>query len=605
MNRGAAENTNRCCGEKRGGVFQRSEAQGSLFQTSNLLPEDKRARLERGWAGQFARHALPLIDEEQFRDLYCADNGRPNKPVRMVVGTLVLKEMFDQTDDDALYRVDYDLGWQVALGLTPEDAHCCQKTLHNFRAKLLENEKAKQLFADMTDRMLKQLGLSAERQRLDSTHIVSNIARLTRLGLFCETIRVFLRELQRRAPRQFQSVPEALRQRYLDAEGGASRYHDAKQAETRRRLKVCARDMFRLAYRFEEDPQVLKLESYGVLLRLFEDQCEVAAANSAPEPDDADAQEAPVPVVLKESKEVESSSLQTPHDVDVTYSGHKGKGYEVQIAETVGNGEKPELLTYVEMTPACKSDEAATVPAVAALAARELQPKELLADTNYGSTENALACAARGTELVTPVRGPAEATAAQPAACVADFTVDAPGEQAVRCPAGHAPESAERSANGSMQATYSKLHCAQCPLKRNCAARRNANGTRTLKTTLREYTLAKRRRYEQTEEFRKRYAERAGIEATNSELKRGHGLGRLRVRGGARVKLAVYFKALACNVKRLVRYWAALAAQLAKLAENVAGAAHFGACPTPCASWRAVWGVLRRGNFAPAPCRAA
>ena len=46
---------------------------------------------------------------------------------------------------------------------------------------------------------------------------------------------------------------------------------------------------------------------------------------------------------------------------------------------------------------------------------------------------------------------------------------------------------------------------------------------------------------------------RAGIEGTNSELKRAHGLGRLRVRGGLRVRLAVYLKALACNIKRMVR----------------------------------------------------
>ena len=55
-----------------------------------------------------------------------------------------------------------------------------------------------------------------------------------------------------------------------------------------------------------------------------------------------------------------------------------------------------------------------------------------------------------------------------------------------------------------------------------------------------------------SEEWRKRYDIRAGIEGTNSELKRAHGLGRLRVRGGRRVRLAVYLKALACNFKRMV-----------------------------------------------------
>ena len=49
--------------------------------------------------------------------------------------------------------------------------------------------------------------------------------------------------------------------------------------------------------------------------------------------------------------------------------------------------------------------------------------------------------------------------------------------------------------------------------------------------------------------------ERAGVEATNSELKRTHGLGHLRVRGAPAVQLAVYLKALACNVKRMVNHF--------------------------------------------------
>ena len=572
-------------------MFKRSDSQGNLFQASNLLPDDKRQRLERDWPGQFRRHALPLIDEEQFRALYCADNGRPNKPVQTVVGALVLKDMFDLTDADALYRVDFDLGWQVALNLTPEDAHCCQKTLHNFRAKLLGNDRAKQLFAAMTDQMLRKLGLSVERQRLDSTHIISNIARLTRLGLFCETMRVFLRELKQSRPAQFECVPAALRQRYFKADGADTPYHDSQSTETPRRLKVAARDTYRLVDRFKQNPEVLKLGSFKILARLFFEQCEVGPAAVAPEADDADAQEPQVPVMLKESKEVSSASLQSPHDIDATYSGHKGKGYEVQIAETVGNGEKPELITQVEVTPSCKSDEAATIPTIEALAVREIQPKELTTDTGYGSAENAIVCEQKGTELVAPVRGPAAEPAQENEKTLAEFQVPVTEESApIVCPAGHAPESQERTAKGKIEATYSKLHCVRCPFKKSCPAHRNPNGTRTLQTTTREYVLAKRRRYEQTEEFRKRYAARAGIEATNSELKRAHGMGFLRVRSGKRVELAVYFKALACNVKRLVRY---LAAQAKKAANQAAADSKTTAAA-----------VLRRFGYSHAPLRA-
>ena len=120
---------------------------------------------------------------------------------------------------------------------------------------------------------------------------------------------------------------------------------------------------------------------------------------------------------------------------------------------------------------------------------------------------------------------------------------------------------------------FSKIHCANCPLKKHCPAKRKPNGTRELRTSVKEHVLARRRRYEKTDEFRKRYAARAGIEATNSELKRAHGLGFLRVRGGARVKLSVYFKALACNVKRVLGYLAKQAQKAARAAEKAAAEA--------------------------------
>ena len=69
-----------------------------------------------------------------------------------------------------------------------------------------------------------------------------------------------------------------------------------------------------------------------------------------------------------------------------------------------------------------------------------------------------------------------------------------------------------------------------------------------LSADLARVIIARRRAAESDGQWRKRYGLRAGIEGTNSEMKRRHGLGRLRVRGGERVRLAVYLKALACNV---------------------------------------------------------
>ncbi len=215
-------------------MYRRKDPQRSLFETSMLLPDEKLERLKDSWAWQFRTRALPLIDEDAFRDLYHDWNGRPNKPVQTVVGVLLLKEMEDLTDEGALGALEYDLRWQAALSLEPHEAHCCQKTLHNFRAKLMQSDKAKLLFEQMTDRIIEALGVKTERQRLDSTHIMSNIAVLTRLGLFCETMRVFLKELRRESKEHFDSVPAGLRSRYLKDDGKDSSYDDARSSKARR-----------------------------------------------------------------------------------------------------------------------------------------------------------------------------------------------------------------------------------------------------------------------------------------------------------------------------------------------------------------------------------
>ena len=59
-------------------MFRKRDPQTSLFATSHFLPEDRRERLEKDWPGEFRRNALPLVDEDAFRDLYHDWNGRPN-----------------------------------------------------------------------------------------------------------------------------------------------------------------------------------------------------------------------------------------------------------------------------------------------------------------------------------------------------------------------------------------------------------------------------------------------------------------------------------------------------------------------------------------------
>ena len=123
-------------------MFRARDPQESLWQSQFLVTPKKAKRLEGSWAEVFRNEALPLIDEEFFAPMYCADNGRPNRAVQTVLGVHLLKEMFNLTDGEALEQLEFNLLWHHALRLDIEETHLPQKTLHNFRVRLMQHTVA-------------------------------------------------------------------------------------------------------------------------------------------------------------------------------------------------------------------------------------------------------------------------------------------------------------------------------------------------------------------------------------------------------------------------------------------------------------------------------
>ena len=525
-------------------MFRKKDSQRTLFESRNLVPPAKQRRLQASWAESFRRRALPLIDEAEFSSLYCDDNGRPNQPVATVLGVLLLKEMFALTDAEALEQLEFSLLWQHALELTPDEAHLAQKTrtnnvltLHNFRARLLAHDRGRQAFEATTDRILQTLGTKVTRQRLDSTHVLSNIAVLSRLGLLCETLHHFLKTLAVQHPRRCGRVPKRLRFRYLKEDGSATAYQDAPSGTGKRRLPVCARDLYRLHQLFA-GTAAEGLASWALLQRLLWEQCDVVANKQRPSEEEDDAGEGGVPVARKAAEKVGSASLQSPHDAEATYNARKGKGYEVQIAETcveadddkadIDKTDTVNMITHVAVTDACASDEHATIPVLEALDERRQRPDELVADTAFGSGDNGVNAERLGTELVSPVKGPQVDVEEGPETVTqADFLVEARLRDPAICPAGHlAREQTSCEKKHHVALTFEREACETCALFPLCPVRRNQDGDGYAVTVdLKATNLERRRRAIASGAFRERYRIRAGIEATVSELKRRHGLG--------------------------------------------------------------------------------
>lgn len=135
-------------------MFRERDPQGSLWQSEFLVTPKKARLLQRSWAEVFRNQALPLIDERRFAPMYSLDNGRLNRAVETVLGVHILKEMFDLTDEQALEALEFNLLWHHALRLDMEETHLPQKTLHNFRVRLMQHDGGRVAFQETTDRII-------------------------------------------------------------------------------------------------------------------------------------------------------------------------------------------------------------------------------------------------------------------------------------------------------------------------------------------------------------------------------------------------------------------------------------------------------------------
>jgi hypothetical protein len=515
-------------------MFVKHDPQMSLFQAHLMFQERLRKQMENSWAHVFRHEIMPLIAEEPFRDLYCPDNGAPNFPVRILVALSTLKELLCLRDSDLIDAFHFNALFHYAMALAPGERTLAVRTLYNFRSRVAGDETISGVFQTVTDAILKIAQLCPAFQRIDSTQITSNMANLSRLGLFVRTIEAFLKRLGRTFPQHLAGVPEELGRRYRDRSGY---FCDPRGSESRRSLEQAARDLSELLCRFEGEAAVRASKAYGLLARLFAEQCRVEQASGSD----------PI-VVLKDPKEVSSGSLQNPSDPDATYNAHKGKGYKVQLSETCTPENPFQVLTAVALQPANEGDQKALVPLLEETKARGCGPETAVADTQYGGAENLLAAAERGVELLSPTPG----TADPDDLTLMNFALEGEPPSIQRCPQGHTP--VKRRALPKREGEtlwFDPSICERCELCASCPAGQNKG---RLTVTDNDLLIAWNRAREKTEEFKKAYKARSGIESTNSELKEAHDLARVWCRGWKRVSFAVFFKALACNIKRFAQW---------------------------------------------------
>jgi len=524
-----------------------------LFDPYKLVfTADNRKWLEENWPGVFRHVILELMPVDTLRQHFHPTLGRPTHELYSMAGLVLLMEFRNWTKEEAVTAYCFHGEVQSALNLEPVGHDLSVRTLERFLGYFEQDELSQQVMHAVATRLVEVLDLKIDQQRLDSTHVFSDMAQLGRTRLMGVALKRFLTQVKRHDPAAYASLPEVLRQRYAPSEHQL--FGDvAKDKESRRLLRQqVAEDLHEVLRLFADQPAHTGRSSYQALERIFHEQCEV--------------QEEKVTVKEKTG----STVMQNPSDPDATYDGHKGPGYQVQIAETCNPENEVQLITCALPQTAAELDNAAVAPVLEDLKASQLLPEELLVDTQYPDDENVRLAESYGVELVGPVPG-AEPVQRPDDLTIDDFVIDEQTEQVTCCPDGHAPvRSVHHPASGRTHTTMPASACGRCAFRHQCPVQERQDGYH-LEHTAKQRRTAARRREQETDVFRERYRRRGGIESTNGGLKRRTGLGRLRVRGRPRVFQAIYLKVTGWNILR--------AAACAKMQEFVRAKAQTAVLP--------------------------
>jgi hypothetical protein len=133
---------------------------------------------------------------EELAECYEPGNGRPGIEPVVLLGVLLFQFLERVPDRQAAELVKYHLGWQLALNLRLGADGFHPTSLVHFRQRSVEAGKSDLALRAVLG-ALEQEGFIAKRsrQRLDSTHIVGAVARLSALECMRETLALALEEL--------------------------------------------------------------------------------------------------------------------------------------------------------------------------------------------------------------------------------------------------------------------------------------------------------------------------------------------------------------------------------------------------------------------------
>ena len=511
------------------------EQQLSLFDPLNTLTEREKKFLDRSWAKYFAEFIFPKIDEIPYAVLYSDKDSRPNTPVNVQIGALLIKELTNLSDDELLESLMFDIRFQYALHTASfAEQPLSDRTLSRFRARCAayETEHGVDLLHEtitsLSSEMAELMRIDSSMKRMDSLMVASNIKRMGRLELLYTCVANLAKEMVKT-----REIPEHLRH-YTEADDRNRIIYHNHSEETSAKIETVLKDAATLkelcGVAYDDS------SSYQLLLRVLKEQA-------------VQREDGTYRLRTKEDGGMDATILQNPADPDATYrekAGKQHRGYVANVIEASGkNGSIIEDYQYEQNTHSDSQFLKETLDSME----KQDETVTIVTDGAYSGTQNEELAAEKNVRLVTT-----NLTGREAEDIMADFEFSEDGRKVIKCPGGHEPKSCSyNQGTGQCTISFQKSQCQDCPHKEKCHPKmfkRVSRKTVSSKSNQR----AKQQRERSTEDFKKQSRFRNGVETIPSILRRKYGIDKIPVRGLIRSRFFFGCKIGALNIKKFCRY---------------------------------------------------
>lgn len=474
----------------------------------------------------------------RFAPLYSDKrNSRPNAPVNVIVGALIIKELNGLSDDEIIEECEFDFRYQYALHTTSfKNQPLSDRTFSRFRERNAAYELTTgrdlihECISALSEEIRRYMDIEPTLKRMDSMMIGSNIRQMGRVELLYTCLSNLVHEVSKDGN---DTLLDGLNDYNNPDNRNCVIYHDRSTAQSEKLQKIID-DAVSFLPKCKEGYE--HTDDYQLLLRAINEQTK----------DGDDGRRIP------KTKEdgMPSDILQNPSDPDATYrlkAGKSHKGYSANLVEAVS--ENGSVIIDYQYDVNTTADASFIKDYIEQSAASEKETT-IIADGAYASEEASKLAADKNIILLTT-----GLLGRKPKEILGKFKLDETGFAISSCPAGNSPKSGSYiKQTDSIRVSFHRNQCEGCPYREQCSPELKKQ------TACMLITLKSRRRVLQSadmsDEDKRMFITRIrnGIETVPSVIRNKYLVDKMPVRGKLKTKLFFGFKIATLNISKLIRF---------------------------------------------------